>query len=165
VMLWRVLLGCAAALVLLMLGEFALVGGAVWQDGRVAKINRQKPTVKKIKDAQSLATRIDELATKRMLPFEMISAVVGTKEDIRIPQGIQFTRVTATPATGLNAIVIDGTSTPAAQLGVYLTTLRNLPAIERIDDRGISTRGDTATFTVVVTFKADALRAADAISQ
>jgi hypothetical protein len=165
VMLWRVMLGCAAALVLAMLGEFALVGGAVWQDGRIAKISRQNPTVKKIKDAQSLATRIEELATKRMLPFEMISAIVGTKEDNRIPPGIQFTRVTATPATGLNAIVIDGTSTPAAQLGVYLATLKNLPSVARVDDRGTSTRGDVATFTMVVTFKADALRAADTISQ
>jgi len=55
---------------------------------RVAQFNAQKPTVEKIMNAQALATRIEDLSTKRLLPMEMISVVAA-----KIPGNIRFTRV------------------------------------------------------------------------
>jgi hypothetical protein len=162
VLLWRVMLGSVAALLLLALGELALVGGAAWQKVRLAKIRAQKPPVEKIMASQALATRIDELATKRMLPFEMITMMAA---DGRKPPEIMFTRVTTQPQTGIYTITINATSTSIPQVGVYLATLRNLPAIAHVDIRDERTRGDTETFTLVVTFKPDTLRPADSIAQ
>ena len=159
VLLWRVTLGLAAALVLLMLGELALVGGAEWQKSRNRTIRAQKPAVDKIMASQALATRIDELATKRMLPFEMITYMV---DENRKPQEIVFTRVTV---TGIYSIAINARSTNIAQVGVYAATLRHLPNIARVDIQDENVRGDTETFTLVVTFKPDTLKVAETISE
>lgn len=162
VLLWRVMLGCAAALLVFALGELALVGGAAWQRLRVAKVRAQKPAVQKIMDSQALATRIDELATKRMLPFEMITTLVA--ED-RKPPEIYFNRAQTTSQTGIYTLVVNATSTNIPQVGVYVAKLRNLPMIARVDVRDERTRENTETFTLVVTFKPDTLKPADTISQ
>jgi hypothetical protein len=160
VMLWRVALGCAAALVLFALGEFALIGGAGWQRVRKDKIRLQKPAVDSIMASQAMANRIDELATKRMLPFEMITAVSANRK----PDEITYKRTTVSPATGINTITIAAESTSIAQVGPYVATLRNLPMVAHVDLRDERTRGDTETFTLVVAFKPDTLIAADSIS-
>lgn len=162
VLLWRLMLGCAAALILLAIGEFALIGGAEWQKVRNAKIRSQKGPVEKIMASQTLATRIDELATKRMLPFEMITMMAA---DGRKPQEIMFTRVTTLPQTGLYTLTVNATSTSIPQVPIYLATLRNLPQVAHVDIQDERTRGDTETFTLVVTFKPEALQPAVTVSQ
>jgi len=161
VVLWRVALGAVAALVLLGVGEIGLVGGRMWQDVRQAKIRGQKPTVDKIMSSQSLANRIEELATKRLLPFEMINALF---EDNRKPAEITFSRVVTLPQTGIHTLTIDATASNAGQVSVYEATLRNLPMIQRVEVRDLRTRGETATFTLVVTFKPDTIKPADSIA-
>jgi hypothetical protein len=155
------MLGCAAALLLFALGEFALIGGAGWQRVRKDKIRMQKPSVDGIMASQAMANRIDELATKRMLPFEMITALFVEN---RKPPEIVFKRATVSPATGINTITIAAESTSIPQVGPYLAILRNLPMVAHVDLRDERTRGDTETFTLVVTFKPDTLIAADSIS-
>jgi hypothetical protein len=159
--MWRVALGAVAALVLLGVGELGLVGGRMWQDVRQARIRAQKPTVDKIMSSQSLANRIEELATKRLLPFEMINALF---EDNRKPAEITFQRVVTLPQTGIHTLTIDATSSTAGQVSVYEATLRNLPMIQRVEVRDLRTRGETATFTIVVTFKPDTIKPADSIA-
>jgi hypothetical protein len=156
-----VALGTVAALVLLGVGELGLVGGRMWQDVRQAKIRGQKPTVDKIMSSQSLANRIEELATKRLLPFEMINALF---EDNRKPAEITFQRVVTLPQTGIHTLTIDATASNAGQVSVYEATLRNLPMIQRVEVRDLRTRGETATFTLVVTFKPDTIKPADSIA-
>jgi hypothetical protein len=160
VMLWRVAVGCAAALMLFVLGELALVGGAAWQRVRKDKIRLQKPSVDHIMASQAMASRIDELATKRMLPFEMITALFVEN---RKPAEIVFTRATVSPATGIYTITIAAMSTSIPQVGPYVATLRSLPMVARVDLKDERTRGDTETFTLVVTFKPEALKIADSI--
>jgi hypothetical protein len=162
VLLWRVTLGCVAALVLLALGEFALVGGAQWQKVRKAKIAAQKQPVERIMASQALANRIDELATKRMLPFEMITAMIVEK---RLPPAILFKRVTASPQTGIYTLTVQAVSTDVGQVGAYVATLQNLPFIQRVDLRDENTRNGVESFTLVVTFKPETLKPADTISE
>jgi hypothetical protein len=159
VLLWRVALGCAAALVLLGAGEFALLGGKAWQKVRVAKLNAQKPLVDKIKNSDALARRIDELATKRLLPFEMITVLIGGK-----PAEITFTRVVTSTQSGIYTLTVDATSTNAGQVSVYRSALEKLPACEKVEVRNLQTRGDTATFTLWIAFKPDAIAPAQSIS-
>lgn len=162
VILWRVLLGSAALLLLLIVGEFALLGGKAWQEVRTAQIRGQKPTVEKIISSQALAFRIEELATKRLLPFEMVTAIITEN---RRPPEIIFSRVLASVQAGINTLTVEAVATSAAQVSVYQSTLQKVPAIERADARITGTRGDTANFTLVVTFKPDAIKPADSIAQ
>lgn len=162
VILWRVLLGSAALLAVLILGEFGLVGGKAWQEIRTAKLRGQKPTVEKIVSSQALAFRIEELATKRLLPFEMITVV---NSEGRRPPEITFTRVLASVPAGINTLTVEAVATSAAQVSIYQATLQKVPAIERADARITGTRGDIANFTLVVVFKSDALKPADSIAQ
>ena len=153
VILWRVALGCAAAFALLIIGEFALVGGKEWQKVRLAKQNAQRPLVEKIMTSQQLATRIDELATKRLLPFEMIY-IVNEKR----PPEIQFTRAYTRQEKGIYTLFVEAKTNNAGQMSLFQSALEKLPACEKVEMLNQNLRGDTATFTLVVTFKPDMLK-------
>lgn len=160
IVLWRVALGCAAALILLVVGEFAMVGGRAWQNVRLAKVRFQKPAVDKIMASQSLATRIDELATKRLLPFEMMTLLF---EDNRKPPEIRFRSVYASTQNGIYTLQVEGFTSNTSLYPAYLATLRSLPSIARVEDRDFRTKDVTATFILLVTFKPDSLKPADSI--
>ncbi len=161
VVLWRTALACVAALALLGVGELGLVGGRIWQEGRSAKVRAQKPTVDKIMSSQSLANRIDELSTKRLLPFEMINVLF---EEKRKPAEITFIKVITLPQTGIYTLTIEASSSDAAKVPVYEATLRNLPMLQRVEIRDYKTRGETATFSLIVTFKPDSLKPAESLA-
>ena len=159
IILWRVTMACAATLLLLLLGEFALVGGKAWQNVRLRQVRAQKPAVEKIMASQEMARRIDDLATKRLLPFEMITQLF---DENRKPAEIKFQTVIASTAD-LHSLRVDGLSTNADQVNVYLATLRAVPTIARVENVDFRIRGNAANFTILVTFKPDALKAAETI--
>jgi hypothetical protein len=156
VILWRVALGCAAALMFLAIGEFALIGGRAWHSVRERQYKAEKPLVDRITAVHELTNRIDDLATKRLLPLEMVTQVVGENNE-RIPADIQFTRVHAEQGAGLYTLFIEGKTENQAQVNAYETTLKNLPAVQNARAQFSQTRGSSATFTIVVTFKPGAL--------
>jgi hypothetical protein len=150
--LWRTFLGSAAALLLLAAGELALFGAGFWQKSRLAKADAQRPVVEKIETAQTLATHIDELSTKRLLPFEMISLVSSAK-----PAEVRFLR---TATDGLYTLIIDAESTSPAAVSAYQAALTAQTAYEHVEVRDQRTRDNVMNFTVAVTFKPVALKPA-----
>ena len=159
VVLWRVALGAAAALLLLGIGEGALIAGRKWHDGRERQYKTDKPLVDQITRVHELTTRIEDLATKRLLPLEMVTQVVGENNE-RIPGDIQFTRVHAEQALGLYTLFIEGKTENAAQVNAYEATLKNLPTVQSAGAKFSQTTGSRATFTITVVFKPGALNAA-----
>ncbi len=157
VMLWRGTLTAVAALFLFGLGELALVGGRAWQQVRTTQLRAQQPLVDKITHLDEQARRIEELATKRLLPLEMVTVLVG-EDGTRKPADIQFTRVKAEQSTGLYTVYIDGITNNTAQVNVYGAALEKLPEIERVDPQIAAMRGNVTTFTLTVTFKPDAVK-------
>lgn len=153
-LLWRGFVGLIALLGLLALGEAALVGGRVWLKSREAQANKQRPVVERIMTAQSLTTRINELSTKRLLPFEMIG-IVSEKR----PESITFLR---TLTAGLYGLTVEAYTTTPAAVSPYQTALKALPAIANAEVRDQRTRDNQMTFTLVITFKPDALKPAPA---
>ncbi|WP_414661310.1 hypothetical protein [Horticoccus sp. 23ND18S-11] len=152
VLLWRIMLGAAAALLLLVVGEFALIGGREWQKVRTRQYNAQKPLVDKIANIHELTNRIEDLATKRLLPMEMVGQIVGENLE-RKPQEIQFTRMVADQSRGLYMIIVDGKSNSPAQVTAYETTLKNLPTVQSAEVKFGQVTGERATFTLTVIFK------------
>ena len=104
---------------------------------------------------QSLATHINELSSKRLLPLEMISLVSGT---IR-PVSIQFLRATT---DGLYTLKVDAQTTSPAEVSTFRSALSDLPACEKVEVRDQRTRDNLMTFTLVITFHPEALKPATA---
>jgi len=158
VLLWRVAIGFAASLLFLTLGEFALVGGHMWQKVREKQYAAQKPLVDKIESIHSLTAKIEELATKRLRPVEMLLQLVG-EDNERQPGDVWFTRVTAEVGKGLNTLYVMGRTSNAAQINAYEAALRKLPSIEKVDAPLQQVRGDQAEFTLTAVFKPEGLQA------
>jgi len=154
---WRVAVGCVLALGLLGVGELGLgLGRGLWQKSRQLQVAAQKPTVDKIMNAQALATRIEDLATKRLLPMEMISLVAA-----KIPGNIRFSRV-ATEARELERVVIDARTDNSGEITLFKTALEALPEVASVEISGQRTASSTTNFTVTTTFKPGAVKPAAA---
>ena len=154
--LWRAALACAAALLLLGLGELALTGGRAWLSVRERLYAVQKPRVDKIASIHELTNRIEDLATKRLLPLEMVTQVVGENNE-RIPADIQFTRVHAEQSRGLYTLYIEGKTDNAPQVNAYESALKNLPSVQSAEAKFSQAGAGRATFAITVTFKPGAL--------
>ncbi len=152
--LWRAFLGLVGVLVLLGLGELALIGSDFWLKTQQTRANLQRPTVEKIMTAQSLTTRINELSTKRLLPFEMISTVVAKK-----PGDVTFQR---TATSGLYGLNVEAYTASPGSVSAFQSALSQDPAVERVEVRDQRTRDNVMTFTLAVTFRADAIKPAAA---
>ncbi len=159
ILLWRIALGAVAALLLLGIGEVALIGARAWQNVRLRQVAAQKPVVDRIAGIHTLTNRIEDFATKRLLPLEMLTQLVGFSQDLeRKPAEILFTRVAADQAAGLNTLTIEARTTNPAQVNAYEATLRALPTVLSADAKFGQVGGDRATFTLTVVFKPDALK-------
>lgn len=156
VVLWRVTLGLAASLVVLALGEVGLFAGRMWHQVRERQFAAQKPLVEKVTSIHELTNKIEELATKRLMPLEMMTQLTGLDLE-RKPAEIQFTRIQADQSRGLYTIFVEGRTSNAAQVSAYEATLRKLPSIARIDAPISQVRGDQAQFTLTAVFKPEAL--------
>lgn len=152
VLMWRLVLGAAAALVLLGLGELGLVAGRAWQDVRQTRVRAQQPAVDKIVNLDSQARRIGELTTQRLLPLEMVTVLVGGDLS-RKPADIAFTRVRAEQASGLYTIVVNGQTGNVSQINAYESLIGSLPEVEKVESHIDQMRGNVTTFTLTVTFK------------
>ena len=154
--MWRIALGSAALLLLLGAGELALMGGQAWLGVRERLYAVQKPRVDRIEKEDELTRRIDDLATKRLLPLEMVTQVVGENNE-RIPSDIQFTRVQADQSIGLYTLFIQGKTDNVAQVNAYEAALKNLPSVQNTQTKSFQVSGGRATFEIAVTFKPGAL--------
>jgi hypothetical protein len=158
VMLWRVTLGCAAALMLLFLGEIGLVGGKAWQKTRLLTQNARKPAVDKIMKSQELARRIDDITMNRLLPLEMVTLLVGP-DTKRKPEEITFTRISTLPNSGIYTIFIEAQTNNAALIPVYEAELNKLPEVEGTVKMTVRRALNELTdFDITATFKPGALK-------
>jgi hypothetical protein len=155
VVLWRTAVGLAASLVLLGLGELALVGGRMWQQSRNRQVAAQKAEVDRISGIHELTGKIEELATKRLRPVEMLMQLVGENYD-RKPDEIWFTRVQSDTTRGLYSIFVEGVAANAALVNSYEATLRKVPQIEKADIQISGSIGQQAKFLLTAVFKPDA---------
>jgi len=153
VILWRTFLGCVAAIALAALLELVLVGTSIWQKRRLALEARQKPVVETVMTSQTLATRIDELSTKRLLPFEML-ALVNTVR----PRTIQFMK---TATNGLYTLEIEAQTSSSGDIDVFRSALNRLAGCEKAEVLDSRIRDGLSTFRVVATFKPDAFKAVE----
>ncbi len=158
--LWRVALGAVAALLLLLLGELALLGGQAWQKVRVAEVRGRAPAVEKIMHAQELATNVQDLVVKRFLPVEMLTTVMGAEAE-RKPRDLVVTSIRSSAAAanrGGFTLVMEMHTTNPGQVPAYRQDLQKLPEIENVNVEPTGSRGDQSLFRVTITFKPGSLK-------
>lgn len=153
VILWRALVGALLLIGLSALLELLLAGGALWQKRRLALQERQTPVVDAIMTSQALATRIDELSTKRLLPFEMLATINTVR-----PRTILFTR---TATSGLHTLEIEAQTPASGDIDAFRAALNGLPACQRAEVQDQRSRDGVSTFRLVVTFRPEAFRSDD----
>jgi hypothetical protein len=149
--MWRGALLGVAVLALCALAEMALLGVSAWQSRRLAVIAQQTPIVTEITTAHALASRIEELTTKRLMPIEMIEIVSGLK-----PNSIQFTRTTT---SGRYTLEVEAKTSNQAEIEQYKRALESAEATDTVQ---IETRGmqnNVTTFRMTVTFNPSVLAA------
>jgi hypothetical protein len=151
-LLWRVLMGCAAAIALAASLDVALIGGRLWQKGRMMRVELQEPVVAKILMAKNLSTRIDELSTRRMRPFEMISMVAEKK-----PASVTFVSATV---TNLYTLDVEAQAATSTDLDAFRSALNSNPGFASVEFKGNRLQNGLTTFRVVVTFRPEAFQAA-----
>jgi hypothetical protein len=151
-LLWRIFVGSAAAIACALVLELAIVGGKIWQKGRMATVNQRAPLVAEINKANELATRIEELSTKRLLPFEMIDLVKSKQ-----PPSLAFMRVTAV-SSALHTLDVRGQTPVSSDVVAYQSALNSLPECESVQVEEQDTRGGTTFFRFKITFKPDAVK-------
>ena len=151
-LLWRILLGCAAAIALAASLDLALIGGRLWQKGRMMRVELQEPVVAKILMAKNLSTRIDELSTRRMRPFEMISMVAEKK-----PASVTFVSATV---TNLYTLDVEAQAATSTDLDAFRSALNSNPGFASVEFKGNRLQNGLTTFRVVVTFRPEAFQAA-----
>src|ERR1017187_8075095 len=156
VILWRTAIGAMAACAIFAAWELALVGSGFWQAARVAKVAAQKATVARIMEEKDLATRIDELSTKRLLPLEMISIVSPELAMPKNPPAIQFLSASAS-SSALNTIQIDAQTSNAGEIAAYKTAIEQSAGCDRVEIKDQRTQNNVVSFTLIVTFKPGAL--------
>ncbi len=157
--LWRTFLGCAAAIALCLVGEFALIGGQLWQKSRLTVVETRAPAVDSIQAAQNLNSRIGELLTKRLLPFEMITLARSC-----MPPTVQFLRANASSSINLYTLTVEAKTGTPTDVGAYQTALGALPSVSSVQVQDQRTREGISNFTFVITFKSDSLQPASAIA-
>jgi hypothetical protein len=156
-LVWRVGIGCVAAFGAMALCELGLLAGGLWQDTRLKVVRAQTPIVDGIMTAQDLAHKIDELSTQRLLPIEMIKLVAPQ----RFGTTITFLRAST---SGLYTLMVDAETYNPAEISTYQSSLEALPACDKVEIRDERTQNNLASFTVVITFKPEGLKASSPAS-
>lgn len=153
IFLWRGFVACVAGVALAGILELALIGGHAWQRSRHRIVAKQAPVVADIMNAQMLATRIEELATNRLRPVEMIEMISAQR-----PPNLYFNTVTT---SGLYSLDIRGQTAAPPEVTQFQSTLRQLPQVSKMDAPAQDQRtGEgVSQFRIVVTFKPDAFSA------
>ena len=101
-----------------------------------------------------------EVVAESMTPMIERGAKVKVEpatEEIQ-PGDIVFTKVQTLPAPRLYTLVVDAQTNNPPQIPVYESTLKSSPLIEAAEARMGPTNGNTATFTLTVTFKPETIK-------
>ncbi len=144
-LLWGALVASIAGIALAVVLEgIIFAGGVTLRRWRTAQ-EQLADGVRKIETAQSLSTRIEEMAQRRLRPFEMLAVLNDSR-----PASIQFLRCVT---SGQNTLEIEGQTNNASSVGAYESVLRGVAALESVEIRDVRLREGTTTFQLAAVFK------------
>ena len=125
-----------------------------WRTNEVtAVLDSNRPKVQELENLNSLAAKISELGDNRPLPFEMLSIV-----NSRRPASLTFQGIAC---KGGAVLEVEAKTTRPEDVGTFEQALRTESTlISKTETRDLRARDGNTTFTITITFRADALRKA-----
>lgn len=153
--LWRIVLGAAAAIALLFLGEVLLFAGKGYASWLRHRSEQRAPEIASIRDKDAAATRLEDFGRSGVQPFDMLSAVTVLRPRASPSEKppVYFTRTTA---KGVTVLEIEGQAPDVASINAYEAALRAAPNVKGVEVRRVTTRNDGSSFSFAVTFKSGA---------
>jgi hypothetical protein len=152
-LLWRVFVGGLAALAFALFLEAAIAGTGMWEKIRQKIVTEQAPYVAQIDQANALATRVEDISTKRLLPFEMIDLVKAKR-----PRSVLYTRVTT---RDLYTLEVQARTNVPNDLLAYRATLNATPELASVAIEDQTSRNGITTFRLVLAFKPEAVHSVE----
>ncbi len=143
--LWRVVLGAAALMALLLFGEVLLGVSKVYVAWLDRHTKAQAASVASIQDRDAAATRLEDFARSGVQPFDMLRTVGSLR-----PDGSMLTRVTAKAASKLE---LEGWAPDVSSVNDFEARLRASEFVQDLDVRRVNTSSGGSTFSFAITFK------------
>ena len=148
--LWRAFAAGCAGLAACLVLELALLGGRFFLQAQHTFVEARSGPVEQIKSTQELATRLGQMSSQQLRPFEMLAAVNAPR-----PASINFIRVST---TGRLSLEVEAQTANSGDLGVYEGKLKAEPGIAQVELRDPRSRDGLTSFLLVVTFRPDFLK-------
>lgn len=144
--LWKVVLGMSALLVLLIVGEFAFGAALGYKSLREAWNGDDGPQVEEIRSMQSTVAELNNFKESDLVPFEMLAAI----EPFRDVKAILYSRVeTDAP----NALVIDGEANNISERNAFKSRLESFNKVDSVEIESSRNTQKGTEFSFIVTFK------------
>jgi hypothetical protein len=143
--LWRIVLGAAALMAVLLFGEILLAGSRAYLSWLERRNESQAVAVASIQDRDAATTRLEDFARSGAQPFDMLRTVGQLK-----PGDSHFTRSTA---KGASLLELEGWAPNVASINSFESALRSAPNVENVEVRRVNTSSGGSTFSFAVTFK------------
>lgn len=144
-LIWRIAIGMAAVIGLLMAGEFVWFAEKGYLELRRGWNEEQAPLVEEI---VSQKTTINELLSFResdLIPFDMLVAIEPFRTD-----SVVFTKV---ETNGPNSLIVLANATSNGQANQFKARLERFVKIETVELQNIQSRPGGTTFTAFLNFK------------
>ncbi len=145
VIIWRVVLGLAAALALLVFGELLWFGERAYLNLRQDWNTEQAPIVERIVSQQITINELKSFADSDLVPFDMLVAIQPFLTD-----AVWFTKV---ETNGTNSLKVFANATSNGQVNQFKARLERFVKIETVELENIQSRPGGATFTAFLNFK------------
>lgn len=149
---WRVVLGAAAVIALLFVGEIFLLGARGYIGWVKSRVESRAELVAELEEKQSIANRVAEFDRSDMQPIDMILAVAAKK-----PASVVFTR--AIISVG-NRLEFSATTPNVSDVNAFEAAIKSMPEVESVAiANDLRTSAEGTTFSMTVAFKPGAFPA------
>ncbi len=145
VLIWRIVLGMAAALALLVFGELLWFGERTYLNLRQDWNQEQAPIVERIISQETTINELMSFQDSDLVPFDMLVAIQPFLTD-----AVWFTKVETNGTSGLKVFA---NATSNGQVNQFKTRLERFVKIDSVQLENIQSRPDGATFTAFLNFK------------
>ncbi len=155
--LWRSVVGIAALILLLGIGEGLLYAAGSMLASREELVEARTERVARIQEQLDLAQRMEELGENRLLPFEMLAILNEHR-----PSSMHFL---SARTDGWNGLIANVVTSNTRDVNEYENALLNSGNFETVDIRNQQVRDGQTTFLLETTFNRNALMAAAPVAQ
>lgn len=145
VIVWRLTLGLAATLALLIFGDLIWFAERAYVNMREEWNREQSPIVENIISQQITINELLSFRDSDLMPFDMLVAIQPF-----LTESVWFTKV---ETNGTNSLKVYANATSNGQVNQFKTRLEQFAKIETVELQDIQSRPGGATFTAFLNFK------------